>query len=85
MSTVRLFSLCSAAARLSSAAKSSSTFRSIPRKPISHRIFRCPVELSVCLETFQPFHTVTASALMTSMLTQSPRSYAWLSEDKKFP
>jgi hypothetical protein len=27
-----------------------------------------------------PYHTVTASALMTSMLSLSSRNYAWLSE-----
>jgi hypothetical protein len=27
-----------------------------------------------------PYHTVTASALMTSMLALSNRNYAWLSE-----
>ena len=41
---------------------------------------RCPVEMSVCLETTHPFHTATASALMTSMLTLSRQGYGWLPE-----
>ncbi|KAI3698295.1 hypothetical protein L2E82_41742 [Cichorium intybus] len=80
---VRLFlrstSVRNAAARLSSGAKTSS-FRFPTAKPISHRIFRCPVELSVCLETEQPFHAVTSSALMTSMLILSRRTCGWLPE-----
>ncbi|KAJ0476632.1 hypothetical protein HanHA300_Chr13g0479491 [Helianthus annuus] len=45
-------------------------------------VFRCPVEMSACLESLQPFHTATASALMTSMLTLSQRGYGWLPEGK---
>ncbi|KAI3698700.1 hypothetical protein L2E82_42438 [Cichorium intybus] len=45
------------------------------------RLFlRCPVELSVCLETEKPFHAVTSSALMTSMLILSRRTCGWLPE-----
>ncbi|KAK9065313.1 hypothetical protein SSX86_016696 [Deinandra increscens subsp. villosa] len=69
------------AARISSEAKckaGSSSFRFSTTKPSSHRIFRSPVEMSVCLSTMQPFHTVTASALMTSMLTLSRQGYGWL-------
>ncbi|KAI7741602.1 hypothetical protein M8C21_026531 [Ambrosia artemisiifolia] len=74
-----------AAARISAEAKckagpTPSPFRSSTTKPMSHRVFRCPVEMSVCLETMQPFHTVTASALMTSMLTVSRTGYGWLPE-----
>ncbi|KAI3827723.1 hypothetical protein L1987_01806 [Smallanthus sonchifolius] len=43
-------------------------------------VFSCPVEMSACLESLQPFHTATASTLMTSMLTLSQRGYAWLPE-----
>ncbi|XP_071717429.1 protein NUCLEAR FUSION DEFECTIVE 6, mitochondrial-like isoform X1 [Rutidosis leptorrhynchoides] len=58
---------------------SPSSFRFSTIKPNSNRIiFRCPVEMSACLETMQPFHTVNASALMTSLLTLSRSSYAWL-------
>ncbi|TQE01090.1 hypothetical protein C1H46_013367 [Malus baccata] len=44
------------------------------------RIFRSPVELSCCVETMLPYHTATASALLTSMLSVSQRSYGWTSE-----
>ncbi|XP_060187016.1 protein NUCLEAR FUSION DEFECTIVE 6, mitochondrial-like isoform X1 [Lycium barbarum] len=77
-------SVRNAASKIASEAKSarSSPFRqpSSSRTPLSHRIFRCPAEMSACLESLQPYHTVTASALMTSMLTDSLRSYSWLSE-----
>ncbi|KAK6157176.1 hypothetical protein DH2020_011424 [Rehmannia glutinosa] len=79
-STVR-----SAATRLASQAKSahSSPFRLPSRTPLlAHRIFRYlnPAELSACLESMQPYHTATASALMTSMLTASSCGFAWLPE-----
>ncbi|KAI3822585.1 hypothetical protein L1987_10179 [Smallanthus sonchifolius] len=78
----RSSSLRSAAARASSQAKSArSSFRIGSQNSLSNRIFRCPVEMSACLESLQPFHTATASALMTSMLTLSQRGYAWLPED----
>ncbi|KAI3687894.1 hypothetical protein L1987_81597 [Smallanthus sonchifolius] len=81
-SIFRSSSLRSAAARASSQAKSArSSFRIGSQNSLSNRIFRCPVEMSACLESLQPFHTATASALMTSMLTLSQRCYAWLPED----
>ncbi|KAK1556801.1 hypothetical protein Q3G72_012358 [Acer saccharum] len=42
--------------------------------------FRSPVELSFCVETMLTYHTTTASALLTSMLSVSPRIYGWASE-----
>ncbi|KMS96366.1 hypothetical protein BVRB_9g225760 [Beta vulgaris subsp. vulgaris] len=70
------------ATKLISGVKSS---RSVPRSAnnaLSRRIFRCPAELSVCVETMQPFHTATASALMTSMLSTSCPCHGWVSDDK---
>ncbi|KAK9936421.1 hypothetical protein M0R45_013264 [Rubus argutus] len=71
--------------RLASAAKpkpSAAPF-SIPKQnknPISHGIFRSPVELSCCVDSLLPYHTATASALLTSMLSVSQRSYGWTPE-----
>ncbi|GLU06374.1 hypothetical protein SLE2022_234140 [Rubroshorea leprosula] len=74
----------SAAARLDSQIKSKaapSAFRATSsRTPLASRTFRCPVGSSFCLESMLPYHTVTASALMTSMLSISSRSSAWLPE-----
>ncbi|KAH9748825.1 hypothetical protein KPL70_005155 [Citrus sinensis] len=64
------------------AAPTSSPFRMPKQNPLSQRLFRSPVELSCCVETMLPFHTATASALLTSMLSVSRRSYGWTSEGK---
>ncbi|XP_028108549.1 protein NUCLEAR FUSION DEFECTIVE 6, chloroplastic/mitochondrial-like isoform X1 [Camellia sinensis] len=70
-----------AAAKLASEAKAArSPFRPSTPKPLSQRIFRCPVEMSACVDSMQPFHTATASALMTSMLSISRHSCGWLPE-----
>ncbi|KAI3738300.1 hypothetical protein L2E82_28324 [Cichorium intybus] len=84
-SVFRSTSLRNAAARVASQPKaapspSPSAFRIPSRNSLSHRIFSCPVEMSACLESLQPFHTATASALMTSMLTLSQNGYGWLPE-----
>ncbi|XP_024984506.1 protein NUCLEAR FUSION DEFECTIVE 6, chloroplastic/mitochondrial-like [Cynara cardunculus var. scolymus] len=78
----------SSASRISAGAKPSFTgaarspFRVPARNPLSHRIFRSPVEKScVALESMLPFHTATASALLTSMLSSAPYSCGWTIDD----
>ncbi|XP_012091657.1 protein NUCLEAR FUSION DEFECTIVE 6, mitochondrial isoform X1 [Jatropha curcas] len=59
-----------------------SPFRTSNSKPntLSQRIFRSPMEISCCVETMLPYHTATASALLTSMISVSRRS-CWTPED----
>ncbi|GAA0180863.1 hypothetical protein LIER_30166 [Lithospermum erythrorhizon] len=75
--------LRSASTRLSAASKSkmgSTSFRISPQKPLSARIFRSPVEMSVVVQSMLPYHTATASALLNSMLSVAPRGYGWTIE-----
>ncbi|KAL8507039.1 hypothetical protein ACS0TY_017787 [Phlomoides rotata] len=71
----------SATARLSAGVKpraSPSPFRTASQNPLSARIFRSPVELSsVSVLSMLPYHTATASALLSSMLSVAPRGYGW--------
>ncbi|KAK0579480.1 hypothetical protein LWI29_026907 [Acer saccharum] len=53
-----------------------------PNKTPLSSYFRSPVELSFCVETMLTYHTTTASALLTSMLSVSPRIYGWASEGR---
>lgn len=43
-------------------------------------VIRSPVELSCCVESLMPYHTATASALLTSMLSGAPRRFGWTPE-----
>ncbi|KAL5730496.1 hypothetical protein ACHQM5_003306 [Ranunculus cassubicifolius] len=76
--------LRSAVPRLASQAKSSrpsSPFRIPKQNPLSNgALFRSPVELSCCVDSMMPFHTATASALLTSMLSVTRPGCAWLLE-----
>ncbi|XP_024988822.1 protein NUCLEAR FUSION DEFECTIVE 6, chloroplastic/mitochondrial-like isoform X3 [Cynara cardunculus var. scolymus] len=76
------------ASRIAAGAKSNatspprSTFRIPSQNPLSHRIFRSPVEMScMSVESMFPFHTATASALLTSMLSAAPRTCGWTLEE----
>ncbi|KAF3444075.1 hypothetical protein FNV43_RR13765 [Rhamnella rubrinervis] len=71
-STASLFASEAKAAR--------SPFRIAANKPVSRCIQRSPVEMSFCVESLLPYHTATASALMTSMLSITSRSCGWLPE-----
>lgn len=69
-------------ARVTSASKPKTTgspFRFATQKPLSARIFRSPVEIS-SVQSMLPYHSVTASVLLTSMLSVNPRTYGWTLE-----
>ncbi|KAJ7947018.1 protein NUCLEAR FUSION DEFECTIVE 6, chloroplastic/mitochondrial-like isoform X2 [Quillaja saponaria] len=70
-------------ARLAAGTKARPTqspFRIRKQNPLSHRIFRSPVEMSCCVESMFPYHIATASALLTSMISISGRTHGWTTE-----
>ncbi|KAH9620739.1 hypothetical protein KSS87_012148 [Heliosperma pusillum] len=62
--------------------KPTSNFFNLPKQnPLSSpRFFRSPVELSCCVESLMPYHTATATALLTSMLSVTPGGFNWTPE-----
>ncbi|XP_068657820.1 protein NUCLEAR FUSION DEFECTIVE 6, mitochondrial-like isoform X2 [Aristolochia californica] len=80
-SVFRSSSFRNVASKVATEAKATpSPFRISGQKPPFPHFFRAPVEMSFCVESLLPYHTATASSLMTSMLSVSRRSYGWLSE-----
>ncbi|KAL6553260.1 hypothetical protein OROGR_007102 [Orobanche gracilis] len=73
------------AARLTGGVKprtASFPFRISSQKPLSARIFRSPVEMSsVSVVSMLPYHSATASAVLTSMLSVAPLGQGWSIED----
>ncbi|KAF9590137.1 hypothetical protein IFM89_031741 [Coptis chinensis] len=62
-----------------------SSFRLPKQTPLTNCIFRAPVEMSCAVESLMPFHTATASALLTSMLSIISRPcYSLLPEGNLF-
>ncbi|XP_075478131.1 protein NUCLEAR FUSION DEFECTIVE 6, mitochondrial-like isoform X2 [Primulina tabacum] len=82
--SVRVAASRSSAAIKPAAASSQFRVSSSSQKPLSARIFRSPVEMScVSVVSMLPYHTATASAVLTSMLSVSPRSLAWTLEGQE--
>ncbi|XP_078168571.1 protein NUCLEAR FUSION DEFECTIVE 6, mitochondrial-like [Carex rostrata] len=60
-------------------ARSSAPPSRVSRPMLSSPFSRLPVELG-CAQSLMPLHSATATALLTSMLSQKPGTWAWLSE-----
>ncbi|CAA7402239.1 unnamed protein product [Spirodela intermedia] len=56
--------------------------RSFSRRRLAPSFCRAPVELG-CVQSLMPLHSVTASALLTSMLSGENGKWAWLSEETR--
>ncbi|CAL9052677.1 protein NUCLEAR FUSION DEFECTIVE 6, mitochondrial-like [Musa acuminata AAA Group] len=63
----------------SSSSPSVRAFARLPRGRLPFGISRSPVELG-CAQSLMPFHSATATALLTSMLSTRPGGWTWLSE-----
>ncbi|KAL6542825.1 hypothetical protein OROHE_010345 [Orobanche hederae] len=61
-----------------------SPFRISSQKPLSARIFRSPVEMSsISVVSMLPYHSATASAVLTSMLSVAPLGHGWSIEENE--
>ncbi|KAL8143979.1 hypothetical protein V2J09_017011 [Rumex salicifolius] len=85
-SLIRSSTARTATSRIATAASKPKAAPSPFRRPSqnllsSPRILRPPVELSCCVDSLRPYHTATASALLTSLLSATPRCYGWTLED----
>ncbi|KAL6579127.1 hypothetical protein OROMI_009343 [Orobanche minor] len=59
-----------------------SPFRISSQKPLSARIFRSPIEMSsISVVSMLPYHSATASAVLTSMLSVAPLGHGWSIEE----
>ncbi|CAD5194052.1 unnamed protein product [Musa acuminata subsp. malaccensis] len=58
-------------------------FSRLSRRKLPSGISRSTVELG-CAQSLIPFHSVTATALLTSMLSARPGGWTWLSEGNPF-
>ncbi|CAL9088809.1 unnamed protein product [Musa textilis] len=67
----------------SSSSPSVRAFARLPRGRLPFGISRSPVELG-CAQSLMPFHSVTATALLTSMLSTKSGGWTWLSEGNPF-
>ncbi|KAJ8638829.1 hypothetical protein MRB53_015523 [Persea americana] len=81
-SLLRSAPLRNAAAKLAAQPKptSPSSSKRVPLLSSPPRFLRTPVEMSCCVESLLPLHSATASAVLSSMLAVSRRSYGWLSD-----
>ncbi|XP_042424001.1 protein NUCLEAR FUSION DEFECTIVE 6, mitochondrial-like [Zingiber officinale] len=55
-------------------------FARLSRRKPGFGISRLPIELG-CARSLMPFHSATATALLTSMLSARSGSWTWLSEE----
>ncbi|XP_074571917.1 protein NUCLEAR FUSION DEFECTIVE 6, mitochondrial-like [Curcuma longa] len=55
-------------------------FAGLSRRKLRFGISRLPIELG-CAQSLMPFHSATATALLTSMLSARSGSWTWLSEE----
>ncbi|KAL6580111.1 hypothetical protein OROMI_008135 [Orobanche minor] len=61
-----------------------SPFRILSHKLLSAQIFRSSVEMSsISVVSMSPYHSATASAVLTSMLSVAPLGHGWSIEEAK--